>query len=96
MNNKMFLALGAALAVSVSASAAVEMEKCKVVDKNGKGLIKASKGDCGGTNNSCAGNNLAGDPEAWIMVPKGQCAKINQGDFSGVDDSVKNRIETAK
>ena len=62
-----------------------EMEKCKVVDENGKGLIKENEADLA--------NNKAGDPEAWIMVPIGECDKINDGDFSGVSDEIEDKIE---
>ncbi len=70
-----------------------EMEKCQVVGGNGRGLIKAHKTDCASKDNSCAGTNAAGDAEAWIMVPKGECDKINHGDFSGVSDEIKDKIE---
>lgn len=84
----------AAAAFSVgSANADGEMEKCKVVDENGKGLIKEHKGDCASKSSSCAGHNGPGDAEAWILVPKGECDKINKGDFSGVDDKIKDKIE---
>jgi len=69
------------------------MEKCKV-DNKGKGLIKEHKGDCASKTHSCAGQNKAGDPDAWIMVPKGECDKINAGDLSGVSDDIKAKIET--
>lgn len=95
-SGKLLFTIATALTLASSAAAETQMEKCKVVDKNGKGLIKAAKGDCGGKSNSCAGNNVAGDPEAWIMVPKGDCDKINKGDFTGVPDSIKDRIEMPK
>lgn len=76
------------------ATADDEMEKCKVM-KDGKGVIKAHKADCKGADHSCAGQNKAGDPESWILVPKGQCEKINNGDFSGVSQDIKNKIEGA-
>ncbi len=91
-----FTAVAAAVALTAgSAFAQVEMEQCKVVDKNGKGLIKAHKSDCKSAGVSCAGQNKAGDPSAWIMVPKGECVKINAGDFSGVDKDIKEKIEGA-
>lgn len=91
-----FTALTAALALSSSLTwAADDMEKCKVM-KDGVGLIKANKADCAGTNHSCAGQNKAGDPESWIIVPKGQCDKINAGDFSGVSQEIKDKIEGAE
>lgn len=86
-----------AAAISLSASAALtadDTEKCTVV-KEGKGLIKEHKTDCKAATHSCAGQNKAGDPEAWISVPKGECTKINAGDFSGVSQEVKDKIEGA-
>jgi|GEM_PF-6989288 len=71
-------------------------EQCKVVDKDGKGLIKAQMADCKAATHSCAGQNTAGDPQSWINVPAGQCAKINQGDFSGVPQTVKDKVEAAE
>ncbi len=85
----------AAAALSSSIAYAGEhgdMEKCQVII-NGKNLIKEHKGDCGAKNASCAGNNKANDPEAWILVPKGECDKINHGDLSGVSDDIKDKID---
>ena len=96
------MAVTAAVMMSASiaqAGTAGSMEECKVVDpKTGKGLIKAHKGSCGnpGEKGDCAGGNVAGDPNAFIIVPKGQCAKINAGDFSGLDAEFKDMIEGAK
>ena len=81
---------------SANADGHSEMEKCKIVDKDGKGLIKEHKGDCASKNSSCAGHNGKGDPDAWILVPKGECDKINKGDLSGVDDKIKDKIEMDK
>lgn len=60
------------------------MEKCRVVDNHGNGLIKPYMAD--------SGNNLAGDRDAWIWVPHGQCQKINKGDFSGISDETRYKI----
>jgi uncharacterized membrane protein len=76
-----------------ASSGANDMEKCKVVDPTGKGLIKEHKSDCASANNSCAGGNKAGDADAWIMVPKGDCAKINAGDHSGISKEIKDKLE---
>lgn len=70
-----------------------DMEKCKVVDKDGKGLIMEHKGDCATKSSSCSGHNVAGDPDAWILVPKGECDKINKGDLSGVSDEIKAKVD---
>lgn len=91
-----FTAVAAAVALTAGvAFAEGGIEKCKVV-KDGKGLIKEHKADCAGSNHSCAGQNKAGDPESWIMVPKGQCAKINAGKLDGVDKAILNKIEIDK
>lgn len=63
------------------------MEKCKVVDSNGNGLIKPYMAD--------SGINLEGDASAWIWVPRGQCAKINAGDFNGVSPDIMAKINTS-
>ncbi len=85
------LALNSGLAL-----ASAEMEQCVVVDKNGKNLVKANKSDCAVKGvHSCAGQNKAGEAGAFIEVPKGQCAKINAGDFSGVSSDIKSNIDVA-
>lgn len=97
-NTSLLTAVAAAISLSAGvakAQNAPEMEKCKVV-KNGVGLIKANAADCASKNNTCAGGNKAGDPEAWISVPKGQCEKINAGDLSGVSQEIKDKIEVEK
>lgn len=63
------------------------MEKCHVVDKNGNGLIRAYMAD--------SGVNLEGDASAWIWVPYGQCKQINAGNFSGVSQEIRNKIQTS-
>jgi uncharacterized membrane protein len=94
--SEMLTALLSALALTAGAALAdQEMEKCQVVSKDGKGLIKAHKSDCAGGGSSCAGSNPEGDPKAWILVPKGQCSKINAGDFSGVSQDIRDKIEGA-
>ncbi len=99
MNKSKLLATAFAVAAlsftSAQAADAPEgMEKCKVVDSKGKGMILEHKGNCASNSGSCAGHNKAGDPEAWIMVPKGECDKINKGDMSGVSDEIKAKLMT--
>lgn len=77
--------LGVLLVLFSSIAYADMMEKCHVVDVDGNGLIRAYMAD--------SGPNLEGDASAWIWVPYGQCAKINQGDFSGVDDAIRSKIQ---
>jgi len=97
MINKNFLKATVAAAILSSGIAYAEdnhadMEKCMVA-KDGHGMIKEGKGDCGSKTNSCAGSNKAGDAEAWILVPKGECEKINKGDLSGVSEEVKAKLD---
>ncbi len=93
INKNLFIAATAALTLASSAAfAAPNMEKCKVV-KDGVGLIKEGKADCGNGTHSCAGNNKANDPESWILVPAGECDKINAGDLSGVSDEIKEKLD---
>ncbi len=94
-----FTAVTAALTLSSGialANTAADMEKCVVVDKQGHNIVKAGKNDCKGAMNSCAGTAKAGDKDNFIMVPKGQCSKINAGDFSGVSSDVKAKVEGAR
>ena len=94
---KFTIAAAVTTAITLASSMALaneSMEKCKVV-KDGKGLIKEHKADCTTSSHSCAGGNKAGEAEAWIYVPKGECAKINAGDFNGVDQKIKDKLEHA-
>ena len=75
-----------------AADAPEGMEKCKAVDSEGKSIILEHQSDCASKSGSCAGHNKAGDPEAWIMVPKGECDKINKGDMSGISDEIKAKL----
>ncbi|MFA5240757.1 MAG: DUF2282 domain-containing protein [Sulfuricella sp.] len=53
--------------------AAQQMEKCG-------GIVKAGKNDCDSAANACAGTSkMDSDKSAWILVPKGTCAKIVGG-----------------
>jgi uncharacterized membrane protein len=65
------LALGF-LATSQAAQAA-DMEKCA-------GIVAAGKNDCGTPVSACAGSvKQDRDAHAWILVPKGTCARIAGG-----------------
>lgn len=91
--------IAAALGIFASSASADShdggMEKCTVTDSDGKGLIKAHQGACQTPTSSCSGQNTAGDPNAWILVPTGECQKINSGDLSGVDQSIIDKIEVS-
>jgi uncharacterized membrane protein len=66
----------AAGALSFAASAvADDLDHTK--DEKCAGVIKAGKNDCATSKNQCHGHVKADrDPEAWIYLPKGTCAKI--------------------
>lgn len=84
-NSKLANILAIGVIFVAGAAYADMMEECKVVDANGNGLIRAYMAD--------SGPNLEGDANAWIYVPYGQCAKINNGDFSGVSQAVRDKIQ---
>ncbi len=85
-NIKLASILAISLVVASTAKADM-MEECKVVDSNGNGLIRPYMAD--------SGPNLEGDANAWIYVPYGQCAKINNGDFSNVSQAVRDKIQSS-
>jgi hypothetical protein len=60
------------------------MEQCRVLDRDGNGLIKAYMAD--------SGPNLEGDADAWIWVPRGECARLNAGDYAGIPPKILNKI----
>ena len=91
--NLLTTAIAVATFAIAPAFAAQDMEKCTVVGPN---QIKEGQNDCSTKNNSCAGTAKKGDPEAWIMVPAGKCKDINAGNFEGVPDDIKAKIESAK
>jgi len=98
MNKKKLLATAFAAALSLSQSQAAshhhgDMEKCRAINSEGVGIIKAHQGQCGTSSHSCSGKNEAGDPEAWILVPNGECEKINNGDFSGLTSEMKSKLD---
>ncbi|MDQ2994135.1 MAG: DUF2282 domain-containing protein [Pseudomonadota bacterium] len=86
-----FTAVAAAVALTSGVAFAQEMEECKVV-RNGVNVIKESSADCKTADHTCAGKNAAGDKDAFIRVPKGQCDRINAGDVSGVSKAIQAKI----
>lgn len=63
--------LGAATTPALAAKG--DTEKCA-------GIVKAGANDCGTSKSACAGTSKVDrDAEAWVLVPKGTCAKIAGG-----------------
>jgi uncharacterized membrane protein len=64
------MALGMVAASGNAVAGKPGFEKCA-------GIVKTSMNDCGTSKHSCAGQaKMDNDPEEWIYVPKGTCAKI--------------------
>ena len=88
INNRHILtvAIGSLLALSLTGNASaaekkMEMEKCF-------GIAKTGMNDCSGkkSSHSCAGQaSKNNDPNDFVAVPKGSCAKI-AGGMMGKDD----------
>ncbi|MFK7967559.1 MAG: DUF2282 domain-containing protein [Rickettsiaceae bacterium] len=98
MNKTKLLATAfAAAAFSISSAYAADdkdnMEKCRALDSKGVNIIKEHKADCASKTSSCAGHNKAGDSDAWILVPKGDCDKINKGDFSDISKEIMDKLD---
>ena len=59
--------------LATSQAQAADMEKCA-------GIVAAGKNDCGTPVSACAGSvKQDRDAHAWILVPKGTCARIAGG-----------------
>ena len=79
--NTLAAAIGSLLALGLPSSNAhtkpleKNMEKCF-------GIAKAGKNDCAGNKSAhaCASHaSQSGDPQDWVVVPKGTCSKIAGG-----------------
>jgi len=57
------------------------------------GIVRAGQNDCATSQNACHGHVTSdADPEAWIYVPKGTCAKlIGARVVQVVDPTPKNK-----
>ena len=67
------IALGMAGVSAEAMAGKAGYEKCA-------GIVKTGMNDCGTSKHACAGQaKMDGDPNEWIYVPKGTCAKIVGG-----------------
>ncbi len=74
------LALSGAALTTSAVAADENKEQCA-------GIIKAGKNDCATSTNQCHGHvTNDANPEAWIYVPKGTCAKLAGGRVVSVVD----------
>ncbi len=84
-------ALMSSSAFAAAGAGAAAMEHC-VPMKDGKNIVADHKNDCKAAAHSCAGQAAAGTADSWINVPAGECAKINAGDMTGIDDATKAKL----
>jgi len=65
--------VGGAAVIATQASAKDGFEKCA-------GIARAHQNDCATKAHSCAGQSAKdNEPESWVYVPTGTCAKITGG-----------------
>lgn len=67
-------------------------EKCVPV-VNGKNLVAAGKSDCATSTHSCAGQNTAGDADAWVYVSQGDCDKVKAGQTDDLPMDVQSKLD---
>lgn len=72
-------ALGTAVAglgIAQAMGPKADQERCH-------GVVKAGKNDCAANGHGCAGQaKVDSDPNEWIALPKGSCAKIVGGSLT--------------
>ena len=84
------VALGLGASATGAFAQKAENEKCA-------GIVKAGKNDCGTSKSACAGTTKAdGDPEAWILVPKGTCERIAGGKVTNKPENVHGGAAAVK
>ena len=82
--NTLVAAIGSLLALGLASSNAGANHN-KPLEKNMEkcfGIAKAGKNDCAGNKSAhaCASHaSQSGDPQDWVVVPKGTCSKIAGG-----------------
>jgi uncharacterized membrane protein len=77
------IALTGAMLSQSAVAAGSDMEQCA-------GIIKAGKNDCATSTNACHSHvESDANPEAWIYVPKGTCAKLAGGRIVKVKEPPK-------
>ena len=84
------VALGLGASATGAFAQKAEHEKCA-------GIVKAGKNDCGTSKSACAGTaSVDRDPEAWVYVPKGTCARIAGGTVTDKAYNVHGGAAAAK
>ncbi|MDM8566230.1 DUF2282 domain-containing protein [Candidatus Halobeggiatoa sp. HSG11] len=86
------IALGLTAVSSTTLAGKPGMEKCM-------GIVKVGMNDCGTSKHACAGQaEVDSDPEEWIYVPEGMCAKIVGGTVKGAKsaESAEPAAESAE
>lgn len=84
-DNLIAMALAAAVASLLAETAAAQMHPEKPTWPYEKcfGVAKAGQNDCFTPRNSCAGTTAEdAEPQAWVYVPEGTCARITGGSLT--------------
>lgn len=79
---KKISALGVGIAIGVATMGASDAIAAKPAwaGEKCKGIVKKGKNDCGASGHACSGHSARdNDPDEWIYVPNGLCAKITGG-----------------
>lgn len=78
--NKTFLTSTLAAVVALGLSANAQAAEKKADGEKCYGVVKAGKNDCKTLSNACAGHAMEdGQKDAFLVVPKGTCARIVGG-----------------
>ena len=82
--------LGLGSSASLAVAAKGDTEKCA-------GIARAGANDCGTSKSACAGSaTVDRDAEAWVLVPKGTCAKIAGGKLTDKPENTHGGADALK
>lgn len=71
------LAIGSLCAAGAFAVATPALADAKDGMEQCAGIVKAGKNDCATSTNQCHGHvTTDANPEAWVYLPKGTCARL--------------------
>ena len=74
------IGVGIALGMATTMGATDALAKPDWAGEKCKGIVKKGKNDCGTSKHGCGGKAAKdNDPEEWVYVPNGLCAKITGG-----------------
>lgn len=101
MKKKLIYSISAAIGIAAVSNAQTHIdvsntnsEQCIANNKQGVNIIKEARADCGTGKTTCAGQNVAHEPGAWLFVPKGMCEQILAENWDAVSDDICDKLET--